>query len=330
MPVANAATRNIQSPTFFQLPKPRRGLRWRPIRMKSDLIMVSVWLAAFVPILVLVLAMAIDRRHRKRFEKPPQSEKLLRPPGYSLSIWLDETVDKIVNAMLSACVLCYCAGVSVVLTVQLLAAHVAVLWLAPAVVLLAGFSVAGIWATLLAFRHYRTAQDYRLGLRGEQAVAEALNEVADCGFRAFHDLQTEKLGNIDHVAAGPRGVFLIETKARRRRKSRNQQPEHVVIYDGKTLQFPWGCDADAVSQAERNAGWLSNYLTKKTGENVAVQPLVVLPGWYVQPRKGDFNVKAMPATYLTGFLRRADEKLETAQVRRIIAALDEKCRDVEF
>jgi len=31
-----------------------------------------------------------------------------------------------------------------------------------------------------------------------------------------------------------------------------------------------------------------------------------------------------------GFLRREDEKLEAAQVRRIIAALDEKCRDVEF
>jgi hypothetical protein len=31
-----------------------------------------------------------------------------------------------------------------------------------------------------------------------------------------------------------------------------------------------------------------------------------------------------------GFLRRADEKLEAGQVRRIIAALDEKCRDVEF
>ena len=183
-------------------------------RMKFNLVMVSVWLAAFVPLLVLVLAMAIDRRRRKRFEKPPQTEKLLRPPGYSLSIRLDETVDKIVDAMLSACVLCCCAGVSVVLTVQLLAAHAPVLWLAPAVVLLVGFSVAGIWATLRAFRHYRTAQNYRLGLRGEQAVAEVLHEVADSGFRAFHDLPGGEDWNIDHVAAGTRGVFLIETKAR--------------------------------------------------------------------------------------------------------------------
>ena len=33
----------------------------------------------------------------------------------------------------------------------------------------------------------------------------------------------------------------------------------------------------------------------------------------------NFNVKAMNAVYLAEFLRREDEKLEAAQVRRIIA-----------
>ena len=297
--------------------------------MKFDLVMVSVWLAAFAPMGVLLLAMVIDRRRRKHIEKPPQAEKLLRPPGYSLSIRLDEALDKTQNAMLSACALCSFAGVSVIATVQLLAAHAPVLWLAPAVALLAGFSVAGVLTTIRAFRHFGEAQNIRLGLRGEQAVAEVLHEVADSGFRAFHDLPGDGDWNIDHVAVGTRGVFLIETKARRRRPSRNGQPEHVVIYDGKTLQFPAGY-TDAVPQAERNARWLYNYLTKKTGENVAIQALIVLPGWYVEQGKGNFNVKAMNAAYLAGFLRREDEKLKAAQVRRIITALDEKCRDMEF
>ena len=299
-------------------------------RMKFDLSIVSVWLAAFVPMLVLILAMAVDRHRRKRFEKPPQTEKLLRPPGYSLSIRLEKIQDTILNDIFWASAPCAFAGASVIATVQLLAAHAPVLWLAPFIFLLVGFSAAAVWATLRAFRRSQEARNIRLGLRGEQAVAEALNEVADCGFRAFHDLQTEKLGNIDHVAAGPRGVFLIETKARRRRKSRNQQAQHIVVYDGKTLQFPWGYDAEAIPQAERNARWLSNYLTKKTGENVSVQALVVVPGWFVEQGKGNFTVKAMNATYLASFLRWEDEKLEAAQVRRIIAALDEKCRDLEF
>jgi hypothetical protein len=57
--------------------------------MKFDLVMVSVWLAAFAPMCVLILAMVIDRRRRKRIEKPPQTEKLLCPPGYSLSYTLN-------------------------------------------------------------------------------------------------------------------------------------------------------------------------------------------------------------------------------------------------
>ena len=161
--------------------------------MKFELTTVSVWLAAFVPLLVLILAIVIDRRRRKHIEKPPQAEKLLRPPGYSLSIRLDETLDKILNAMLSACALCSFAAASIIATVQLLAAHAPALWLAPAIALLVGFSVAGVWATVRAFRHFGEAQNIRLGLRGEQAVAEVLHEVADSGFRAFHDSHGERL-----------------------------------------------------------------------------------------------------------------------------------------
>jgi hypothetical protein len=279
---------------------------------------------------VLILAMVIDRRRRKRIEKPPQLEKLLRPPGYSLSIRLDEIQDVVLLGIILASIPCAFAGASVIATVQLLAAHAPVLWLASAVAVLVISSFAGVWVTLRAFRHFQEAQNIRLGLRGEQAVAEVLHEVADSGFRAFHDLPSDGDWNIDHVAVGTRGVFLIETKARRRRPSRNGQPEHVVIYNGKTLQFPAGYDADAVPQAERNARWLSNHLTKKTGENVAIQALIVLPGWFVEQGKGNFNVKAMNAAYLAGFLRRQDENLDAAQVRRLITALDEKCRTLDF
>jgi hypothetical protein len=52
-----------------------------------------------------------------------------------------------------------------------------------------------------------------------------------------HDLPGGEKWNIDHVAVSTRGVFLIETKARRRRTSRNRQSEHVVVYDGKSLRF---------------------------------------------------------------------------------------------
>lgn len=126
-------------------------------------------------------------------------------------------------------------------------------------------------------------------------------------------------------------MFLIETKARRKRGATKDQAAHEVIYDGEALQFPHSRDAEAIEQAKRNAAWLSNYLRDATGEPVEVFPLVVLPGWFVKKsERGNFRVEVMAAKFLPGFLARQPEKMDLAKARRIIFALDKKCRDVEF
>ena len=299
--------------------------------MKFDSTTVSVLLAAFAPLVVLILAVLWDRRQRKRTEKPPQTEKLLRPPGYSLSIRLEKTFDSVLNCLLTASVFSVFSGVFAVILAGLLGAKAPVSVLALGFLIALPFVAGCAWAALRVFHWFKEAQNIRLGLSGEQAVAEALNEATESGIRAFHDLQTDKVGNIDHVAVGTRGVFLIETKARRKRGGNNKQAAHEVLYDGEALQFPVFRDAEPIEQAKRNAAWLSNYLRNKTGEPVEVFPLVVLPGWYVKiSAKGNFRVNVVNANYLPGFLRRQDEKIAPAQVRRIITALDEKCRDVEF
>jgi len=66
--------------------------------------------------------------------------------------------------------------------------------------------------------------------------------------------------NIDHVLVGPGGVFVLETKARPRRKATRDQEEHDVFFDGRTLQFPWCQDDRAVEQVERNARWIREFL----------------------------------------------------------------------
>jgi len=53
-----------------------------------------------------------------------------------------------------------------------------------------------LWFSLRSFHWFTRARDLRLGLRGEQAVAEALNEAAQYGFRAFHDFPAER--NVEH------------------------------------------------------------------------------------------------------------------------------------
>ena len=291
--------------------------------------MVLVLLAAFAPVLVLTIAIIWDRRQRKRTEKPPQSEKLLRPPGYSLSIRLDKTFDSILDNLCASCVLSAFSAAGIFALAVILSLKAPPLWLAGGILLTTPLVVGCVFYAVRAFRRFKEAQNVRLGLRGEQAVAEALNQAS--GFRSFHDMPGGDDWNIDHVAVGTRGVFLIETKARRRRGSRNGQPAHQVIYDGKALQFTFGRDTKSIDQARRNAKWLSDYLTKRTGEPVEVMPLVVLPGWFVTiSEKGKFPVWAMNATFLPGHLERQTGQIEPAQVRRIIAAIDEKCRDLEF
>ncbi len=195
----------------------------------------------------------------------------------------------------------------------------------------APFVLLSIFFTLRIVGKFREADNYRLGLRGEQAVAESLVEVADSGYRAFHDFFAEKLGNLDHIVVGSRGVFLIETKARSRpTKSKSGQPTHEVAYDGENLQFPNFRESQPVQQAKRNAQWLEKYLKKKTGENTPVEALIVLPGWFVSPSVKSAEVKAMNATYLVSFLRSKPEKISPAQVTRIITVIEENCRTIEF
>ncbi len=299
--------------------------------MKFDLFLLCVVFAAFIPLLVLGIALTITRRNRERSEKPPQTEKLLRPPGFSLSLRLDRTVDAILSKIVWACFFCCFAGIAALTLANLLAQNAPASWLLLFTVIFAGFVIPGAFFSLLAFRGFREGENIRLGLRGEQAVAEALNEAASVGFRSFHDLPGGETWNIDHVAVGTRGLFLIETKARRRLKNWKGLPEHEVIYDGEKLQFPRGPDSRPIEQAKRNAKWLSNYLEKKTGEPVRVEPLVILPGWFVKiTAKGNSAVKVMNANYLVKFLQGQNEIVAPSQVRRIITALDEKCRDLEF
>jgi hypothetical protein len=299
------------------------------ISMHFDFGNVSVLITAIAPVLALALALLIEQRKRKKIEKPPQQEKLLRPPGHSLSRRLDEAVDAIVFDILFACVMSGAAGVFANLFVRFLAAGVPARWITISGATLGIFSSLGIFLVIRAFRRTSEVRNLRLGLRGEQAVAEVLHELADSGFRAFHDFPGGEDWNIDHIVAGPRGVFLIETKARRRRQNRKIQTQHVVVHDGRALRFPTGTDRDAVPQAERNAKNLASYLTKKTGESVTVEALVVLPGWFVQS-SGDFLIKAMNTKYLAVYLRNRNERINLSQVRRIITALDEKCRDIDF
>jgi Nuclease-related domain len=54
-------------------------------------------------------------------------------------------------------------------------------------------------------------ENWHDGAEGERKTEKALEPLARSGWRVVHDVQA-RYGNYDHIAVGPAGVFLLETK----------------------------------------------------------------------------------------------------------------------
>ena len=183
-----------------------------------------------------------------------------------------------------------------------------------------------------AFKSLNQMRNCRFGLRGEQAVAEELTNrnLVSAGYASFHDVPGDGPWNIDHVVIGPAGIFVLETKTRSRRKAKKDQEEQTALFDGKMLHFPWCFDSKAVNQVKYNAEWVRNFVAGFGPKNILVQPVVVVPGWFVEAQ-GNYPIKAMPPTYLVkDYIIPAKRVYSLEQLEPIIRRFDERCRDLEF
>src|SRR4051812_4331312 len=90
---------------------------------------ISLFLGGIAPLIAFALAANLELRRRRNQEKPPQVEKLLRPPGYSLSVRLDELTERVVTEFGGASALSACAGVGTAMTARFFAFGVPILWI---------------------------------------------------------------------------------------------------------------------------------------------------------------------------------------------------------
>jgi hypothetical protein len=255
--------------------------------------------AVLVTVAFVILAWSNRRSRIARKERPPQTTKLLRPAGYSLHCWIDELNEKWNSAVIQSVaagsvlgLLCSAAypiieGVLLhrVTLAQILAQRQSyLLWsLAAMMVSALAWLIANVSQ---AFRWQRSMRNCRFGLRGEQAVAEALADraIGAAEYTVFHDVPGDGTWNIDHVVVGPRGIFVLETKTRARRKATRDQPEQEVHFDGERLQFPWCEDRRAAKQVQRNTEWLRQFVAGFAPRDMIIQPVILVPGWFVKRR----------------------------------------------
>jgi hypothetical protein len=85
--------------------------------------------------------------------------------------------------------------------------------LAPRLSLLAGVLAAGVVGWVLRFRTSPETRAWRRGATGERRTARLLGRLERHGWAVLHDLAIPgSRANIDHLAIGPGGVFVIDSK----------------------------------------------------------------------------------------------------------------------
>lgn len=193
-----------------------------------------------------------------------------------------------------------------------------------------GVVAAGWWVSRRIVDYWKL----HLGYLGERFTGDRLDQLDRRYWRVFHDLDCA-YGNIDHVAVGPGGVVVVETKTWR--KWRTFKNGHCVLFDGCNLTLPTcGVQNAPLVQAERNAEWLAREIWDRTGLKVRVRPLVTLPGWYVDdvhdpdvsPPRREARVVATKA--IANFIAGGKPQLGDGQVQTIAQFLDARCRDVKL
>jgi len=153
------------------------------------------------------------------------------------------------------------------------------------------------WAYRKIRKARREVGNLKLGLVGERAVGQYLEEaLTPLKYHVFHDIPGDGF-NLDHVVVGPNGVFCVETKT----FSKPANGPALVHYDGEFVRVNGMVpDRNPIVQAKAASRWLHELLEASTGKKFNIQPIVIFPGWFVDtmPERADvwvLNDKAASA-----------------------------------
>jgi hypothetical protein len=135
----------------------------------------------------------------------------------------------------------------------------------------------------------------RLGQEGERAVGEELQILQKNGSAVLHDVVGDKF-NIDHVVISTHGVFVVETKTYSKPDKKNSHiymDGEVILVDGKPTS------RDPIAQTRALSKWLQKLIQQSTGKTFYIKPVILFPGWFVEPIKNSkdlwvLNPKALP------------------------------------
>jgi hypothetical protein len=229
---------------------------------------------------LMVLIMHLMLKYRDHTVKlPVDREQLLRIPAYGLQQQIQDLQFDLLGGLTMAVVV-----VSFPFATESIQKHITENSFP---YLFAIIAVVGlIYCGRKTWKTFSKLTKLRLGHTAEIATANELIGLQALGYQVFHDIQADGF-NIDHLAIGKNGVFAIETKGRHKRKrdskstSATQGKDYQLFYKDGRLCFPSWTETKPIEQAIRQAKWVSQWLTKATGEQIFSSPVLVFPGWFV-------------------------------------------------
>ena len=262
------------------------------------------------------------RWYQKRRRVSPLSAGLLRSPGYSLS---QQIIDKQLDLAFGLTLSTLSLVIPYLLYVQGIAYDSSGIGVTGAVVLGLIFLAAATGFTLVALSRL---QRLRTGLEAETAIGQALETIIPNGYRVFHDIDADGF-NIDHIAVGPGGVYVIETKGRRKpliAVGGRQTKGFKVIFEKNALQFPGWRETAPLEQIRRNTKWVSNWLGQATGEPVFTTGVLALPGWYIERKSAPPPLLTNGKDIQSVINGRGRAPLPPAAISRICHQLEQRVR----
>ena len=293
--------------------------------LNSIIPFIPVVLPFFIFFIVWVFLFVIQRHYRRKGLRLPFTSSFRRSPGQSLI----EEIEKL-NEKITEYIVCL-----LFLPTAFYAVYISYLYVNKGEPTSTELGiVGGLILAAVALCLYNVARllgrrrRARLGYDGEVAVGQELNQLLRDGYYVYHDFPAEKF-NIDHIAVCRKGIFTIETTTRSKPTNDDRQKDATVEYDGRALHFPKYTDTRILEQAQRQANWLSKWISSAIGEDIAARAIVALPGWFVKRTSPEGISVINPGQFTSLFDHIGPRELSDEMIKRIVHQLDQECRDID-
>ncbi|HTV43384.1 MAG TPA: nuclease-related domain-containing protein [Candidatus Sulfotelmatobacter sp.] len=293
----------------------------------KGILILPIYTALFMAVFVAVVAW--DRRKRRTRKPFGENVKLLRMPGEHL--WR-QVIEKDASEIYWTFGLMVLPIFAAWLALQIAAHFFNKSYVGFVVAIVVFVFVMLLCIRWLVARLQRRQNEY-LGFFGERFVADCLEPLKENGWFVFHDIQCDGATgkfNLDHVAVGPGGIWVVETKTRRKGRARPDMDPGKVVFDGAKIIWPWWNDSTSIKQAANNSNWLRDWLEKMTERKFDVSAVIAIPGYKVEA-KSRTGVRVVAPEDLQDVLVGYGKTILSAEdIRMIRLQLAAKCRDVEF